>query len=73
METERGQPDRRHRRDLGLNNIQVTNAGTYTVEATDRAVVYLSNPCSVRVYGKPVITRQPESLTVPEGSTPPSR
>ena len=49
---------------LVLSNIQVSDAGTYTVEATDDTGTYLSNPCQVTVYDKPVITQQPQSLTV---------
>ena len=69
MEIQRDQPARSHQRHSDLNNIQVSDAGSYTVEVTDATGTYLSNPCLVKVFDKPVITQQPQSLTVVDGRT----
>ena len=54
---------------LSLTNIQLTNAGTYSVVVTNVAGAVTSSPALLGVWQPPVITSQPASTTNTAGQT----
>jgi hypothetical protein len=53
---------------LVISNVQAANAGTYSVSLTDPGTGWSVTPRAVVLGGPVVITRQPQSLSVPPGS-----
>lgn len=54
---------------LTLTNVQLANAGPYTVVVTDSIGSMTSEPAVLNLLVKPFLTRQAASLTVPVGAT----
>jgi hypothetical protein len=54
---------------LGLNNVQPTNAGSYSVTVSDNFGSTNSLPATLTVNAQATVTQQPISIAVPEGGT----
>jgi hypothetical protein len=54
---------------LALSNLQLTDAATYTVSATNSVSVATSNSAVLTVNSAPAFTTQPQSQTVTAGAT----
>jgi len=52
-----------------LADLQSTNAGTYSVRVTNAAGFAISSPATLTIKQPPVITQQPASLVVTQGSS----